>query len=280
MATFEALRSAIQAKAEVVESYLRDPGQIARRRLGDPGVNGGRVLAWLRGEDWNDPWIETLLRGLVDWVHSLPAGGDLAGTYLDPTIAPGAVAGDELATRWEDFRVPLFSAPTGPGLSEPPLTKFRDNGAGSTGVFARLFRHTADDDLVITVQFPHGWLPGIVKPHFHWSPGANGVAQSGKAIKFRLEYTVSDVGSAYPLTVLIDFVDSVSGINYQHEITSDSTPTIDLSAYSASVELICRITRDNSVANNAPVGVFVTDFDFHIQMDGIGSLNSNGSGGR
>lgn len=190
------------------------------------------------------------------------------------------VVGDMLTARWDDLRVALTQVPTGPGLSGPPVTLFRDDGAGSVGVYARKFRHTSDDEVIFTVQFPHGWVPGVIKPHVHWSPGADGVAQSGNAVRWRLEYTVAAVHGVFPVAQSIDMDDTVTGTNYLHEITSDTTPTIDLSAYSASSVMLCRLTRINAVANNAPVGLFATDFDIHIQVRGWGTVNSNGSGGR
>jgi hypothetical protein len=182
-----------------------------------------------------------------------------------------SVTGAKVAIRWEDLRFPVTTANIGGTLTPPEFVIFRG------GVAAYRFRYTRDDDFCFSVQLPHGWVPGIVKPHVHWSPGSNGVAQNGKAVKFIIEYTPASFNTDFPPTQLADFTDTITGTDYRHEITPEKD--IDLTGFTPSTVILCRLYRDNSVVDNAPVGIFVTDVDFHIQMKGLGTVNSDGSGG-
>lgn len=190
----------------------------------------------------------------------------MSGESKTSQIADSAITGIKLAARWEDFRFPLAIGNIGGTITPPEFVIFRG------GIAAYRFRNTRDDDVCFSIQFPHGWVPGVVKPHVHWSPGASGVAQSGKAVRWVLEYTVADIGTNYPATQTQDFNDTVSGADYRHETTPEGS--IDLSAYSPSCVMLCRLYRFNTIVNNAAAGMYATDIDFHIQMQGIGTVNS------
>jgi hypothetical protein len=141
------------------------------------------------------------------------------------------------------------------------------------------FRHTRDDDLNFPdVQFPHGWVPGIVKLHIHWGPGANGAALIGKAVRWVAVYDFASINGVFGGESTHPFEDTIVGQNYKHQMTAEFD--IDLSGYLPSALGMLRVYRDNAVANNVGAGMFLFSVDFHIQMQGLGTVNSNGSGGR
>lgn len=195
----------------------------------------------------------------------------------DVTITPGVVkggcvVGESFAERWDDLRVAISTAQAGQ-VNPPTLAKFRDNGAGSDGVFARRFSNSQDEDILFETQMPHDWEPeSTIYFHVHWSPGASGVAQSGKSVRWRLEYTKSDNnGNAIPLTQFVNAEDTVTGTDYAGEITGDNA--ITMTGCDSSCVLICRLYRDNSIANNAAAPMWGLSVDFHYKRVALGTVN-------
>jgi hypothetical protein len=101
---------------------------------------------------------------VAQWNKDGILGSTLPNTYGIGPFAP---------TAWDDLRVPLLSSNAG-GLNPPTVAMFRDNGAGSDGVFAYDFTQAADRDLLFECQMPHAWKVGTtIYPHVHWSNKAD-----------------------------------------------------------------------------------------------------------
>lgn len=189
--------------------------------------------------------------------------------YSTPFVARNSIGSTQLKPKWDDLRVSINTT-NGSGVTPPQLAVFRKNiGGTSVGVYAYSFRNTQDDDVLFDIQMPHDWDGSNVFWHVHWSPGANGAAQSGKAVRWALEYTLASVGGNYGVTQTDSTDDKISGTDYCHEITIDRELT--MTGAGPSGVIMCRLTRLNAVANNAPVGLFALSFDLHYKRVGLGT---------
>ena len=191
-------------------------------------------------------------------------------TFPMPPLS-GSVVGLSIADRYDDLRVPLLQ--TRIGGTAPTVGKLRDDGAGSTGVYSFAFSNSAVDEVLFETQMPHDWEPGTtIYWHVHWTAGNNSVAQAGKVVRWKLEYTKSDNNAnTIPLTQFLVAEDTITGTAYAGEITADIPLT--MVGCDSSCVLICRFFRDNTVANNAPVSIFAMSTDFHYLRSRIGTIN-------
>lgn len=170
---------------------------------------------------------------------------------------------------WDDLRVPMTSA-VGGGANQPTFSKFRDNGVGSTGVFAYQFLPFVDRDLFFWAQMPHRWEEGVsIRPHIHWCT----VLGSGPTgdIYWEFEYTVARVTIPFPTTTIDSLIGSATAVPAEHQL--DSFQPITMTNNLISTMLGCRISRLGS--NALDTYAYLTallEFDFHFTLDTPGSL--------
>lgn len=184
----------------------------------------------------------------------LPIGSASASSvYIDPP-------------RWEDLRIPLTT--TRAAANAPTFTQFRDDGAGSAGVFSSSFSAVAIEQLFFIAQLPHYYKQGTnIRPHIHWSPSD---AAAGNVV-WGLEYSVQNPANApFGLTTAIGVIQAAAGVAFQHQRAS--FPEINGSGFRISALIIGRIFR-NTVGNTYGSAAFAHDLDFHFQIDNIGSNN-------
>jgi len=170
------------------------------------------------------------------------------------------------ARTWEDLGVSLTTAKPG-ATRQPGYEKFKDNGAGSTGVYAWHFDGSAVEELFFERQLPHAFaeLQGELRPHVHWAPKST----SAGTVRWGLEYTgVSPLGVFGNTTII--YGEDVAEDASTHQIAV--LPAIDAATLAISSVLICRLFRDATHGNDtySPDAV-ATSFDFHIELDGRGS---------
>lgn len=170
---------------------------------------------------------------------------------------------------FNDLRVPLASAR--PGASSPTFAKVVDDGAGSIGVFAWSFANNLDQTLHFTAELPHTYgLALEVHPHIHW------LVPDGNAgdIVFEFECTTANVDGTFPNTTVetLDGVDVTAApeVALKHVMTDFSEFTT--TGWEPSRLLLCRISRLGSSGDDDYGSVvFITQMDFHIQMDSLGT---------
>jgi hypothetical protein len=197
---------------------------------------------------------------------------DWAGNYqLDHVEAALAELGWAASAdnAWTDLRVPLNTAKPG-ATKVPGFAQWRDNGSGSTGVFAYHFDPTSVEEVFFDAQLPHSYKQGSeLRPHLHYvlptAPGA------GDTLKFGLEYTWSNVNGLAPTTSFLYATETFAGdedANTQY--IASFTPAISESTMKVSAMISCRLFRDagnDTYASDAAV----LEFDFHYQVDSLGS---------
>lgn len=168
---------------------------------------------------------------------------------------------------WNDVRVPVTSTNLG-GTKDPTFEKFKDNGAGSQGVFGYFFDAGIEEELYFMVQLPHNYIEGSdIKAHVHWVPKTSGAGNVG----WGLEYTVAGMGETFGNTAIITGVGATGSTAGKHNITE--LGTIDGSGLKISDMLICRVFRDATAGADTYTGdAGLLEIDFHIKETVRGSL--------
>lgn len=169
------------------------------------------------------------------------------------------------ATVFDDLLTGAESART--GVTAPTIGGgFR----GDANMYYTSFVHTQADELQFSVQFSHAWLEGSrFYPHVHFSPEAAGGANN--AAQFILLYRFANVDAQFPSgTSSLTMTKTWTGDkSWYHLIADGSGIAIPTGTFSAIMK--CRVYRDNTVTNNLAAGVAVLYFDWHIEIDRLGS---------
>lgn len=171
-------------------------------------------------------------------------------------------------TVWDDYVVPIVGA-NATGASAPALIKVNDDGAGSTGVFAYNFIHTAEREVMFILQLPHRVKAGTsVKPHIHWEAGTAG---AGNVI-WGLEYVISNIGvAAGGTTIIKTAATATSGAVKTQQITG--FPEIVGTNIKESTLINCRLFRDaTNVLDTYAAGAIALNFDIHFRVEKLGSV--------
>lgn len=210
----------------------------------------------------------------------LEAIADIDGvTYIYATSGDVTISTEDgytltlASTVFDDLRVPLSTIK--PGAAAPDYSKFRDNGSGSTGVFAYMFDKTTEQEMTFDVQIPHSAkLNTKVVPHIHGSPMVNGAA--GKLVNWGLEVSQADIGAVFPETTIIYANDHIpndsSLVQYKHYLWSFGE--LDGTGASVSSMMKCRVFRDaagNGGTDDLDGDCAGHEVDFHVEINRLGS---------
>jgi hypothetical protein len=124
---------------------------------------------------------------------------------------------------------------------------------------------------------PHNWKEGsVIYPHIHWSPQTTG--QNGSVI-WGLEYSWVNYNSTTPIafpntTIITATTAAITGTSDvdKHLITAFSSITPSTSQDKISSIMMCRLFRNSSaVADTYQGSAALLSFDFHYEIDGVGS---------
>jgi hypothetical protein len=170
---------------------------------------------------------------------------------------------------WEDLRFPV-NAVSRLGTTDPDWVQFKDDGAGSVGVYALAFdgSGTRDEEVFFIAQIPHGWREGsTLRPHVHWSPTD---ATAGN-VRWVLEYTVASIGGTFGNTSSLTVNAASDQVAGKHQF--DALGDITMAGKTISSILVCRLMREATDAadtyNNQDAILF--EVDFHYEVDRPGS---------
>jgi hypothetical protein len=165
---------------------------------------------------------------------------------------------------WDDIRVPMTST-TRQSSDAPTFSRFKDNGAGSQGVFLFFFANNREEELYFTVQMPHSYEEGsTLYPHVHFVTNS---AVAGD-VTWGLEYTWANVNDNFGNTTLITSSITIPANTGNKQYVMDIGTGIVGTGKLISSMLICRVYRPSDTYN-ASVGLI--EIDFHYQMCGMGS---------
>jgi len=247
----------------------------------------------------HDSFADYVANEHIDWTNTtqnLSTTGNItiSGTGLIPTIrgsdlfisgvgkfgdstnntefeADGTTKFNGNATVWNDYVTPLTKATFGGAANDPTLTKIFDDGAASGGVWALVFGD--GDEVLVTVQMPHGWKEGsTIYPHIHFITLTDVTPTDNFAIEF--EYTwcnqIEDFAANTTL-VTVDDIPTLVNSQYLHQLVNIPTAGIDGSGHTISSILMCRIKRVAASTDNYAGGIAILDFDVHYEIDTVGS---------
>lgn len=193
------------------------------------------------------------------------------GTNYTKFEADGTMEFVGTATVYNDFVVPTNAAKS--GGNAPDWQVFRNNGAGSPGVYVWAYDNNAassEDELFLTIQIPHDYKLGSpIYPHLHWSPLTNDAG----VVTWGLEYTWVDYQSTFAATTILTAnSESFSNAQYAHFITEFGAiiPTGDQDGISS---ILCvRLFRNSSASADTYTGkAALLSFDIHYEANTIGS---------
>lgn len=172
------------------------------------------------------------------------------------------------ATVWDDMRVVPGSFDR-PGSSDPSIVAYDVNGGG---VNTYLWSFAKNNIASFTVQLPHGYMVGTdIYCHVHWTPGANGVANNGLTVGWKIDYTWANINGSFGTMGTLDLSDACDGTDHKHQMTPDVL--ISGAGKHISSMLLCNIKRtdtgtDDTWTTGDPM---ILEIDFHYQIDTIGS---------
>jgi hypothetical protein len=177
-------------------------------------------------------------------------------------------------TVWDDMRVNIGNL-SRPGGSDPAWVAYDVNGGG---VSTYLLEFAKNNYGTFTVQLPHSYKTGTdIYCHAHWTPGANGAAENGKTVGWKVEYSWANINGNFGTMASLDLSDACDGTNHKHQMTPDVVIDCHTAAKGISSMLICNIKRTDTGADDTWAGTaagalpMLLEVDFHFEIDTVGS---------
>lgn len=177
---------------------------------------------------------------------------------------------------WDDVRV-TPGAFDRPGVADPDLVSY-SVGGGATATY--LYEFAKNDVACFQVQIPHGYKEGEnVQVHLHWTPRARGVAESGKAVGWKVDYSWADIDGAFGAMATADLSDVCDGTDHKHQMT----PEVALTGTGKHVSsmLVCNVKRTDTGTDDTWASTttgqlpLLLEIDFHFPIDTIGSRQAS-----
>lgn len=176
--------------------------------------------------------------------------------------------------RWDDLRVDALTAQPG-STAATLVTGFR----GNADFLYRCFRHTHADEVGFVIQFPHHRaLDTPLFPHFHLTYISDLAAgEANRHCRFILEFYPANGFEQFPTPPIQYQMTLTLGLGgcpaWTHLVASNDTPYEDPLMRESAVWM-CRLYRDNTIANNYANSVAGLYFDIHYQIYALGSQDA------
>lgn len=104
------------------------------------------------------------------------------------------------AVKWGCYRISPTSSQAF-GAKPPTYAPFKDNSAGSTGVYVNWFDPTSEEELFFDIQAPMRWKEGTtIYVQISWTPKTNGGV--GEKVCWGIEDTVAERGGIFGNTII------------------------------------------------------------------------------
>ena len=170
-------------------------------------------------------------------------------------------------TYWDDLRTPSNQSKKVPG-------KEAKDQAYRGGVVIK-FEDGADQAISFNVQLPHAYKTGSdIEFHAHIVLPTAGAGGGAENVKFDFTHSWANINSAFPSETAVSATFDVQDYTVDTHKLIEIAETIDGSAITdVSSMIICSLTRDVSVSDNYTDDVYMTEVDFHYQIDAPGSAD-------
>lgn len=185
---------------------------------------------------------------------SLDQGGDLKANTLGFTVST-----------WGSMFVSATSM-TLEGTNDPAFLKVVDNSGGSTGIFARAFDLTTEQELYFTFQLPRDWEEGSdINAYAHWAP-ADGTAGT---VIWGLECEWVEVAAAFAGSDLTAS-EAIASPEVALQYTRSAIGTLSGAGKTVSSVVTCRVYREAGTDTYA-ANAFLFGVELTYQVDSVGS---------
>ena len=161
------------------------------------------------------------------------------------------------------------------GSSDPTWRNWQPGGSGAT---FKALKFDKNDEIFFSCQLPHTYKNGSdLRCHVHWTPCDRGVAESGKYVGWKLDYSWASInGTPFGASATVTMSDTCTGTNEYHEVSAMTAPYIDGTGQTISSMLIGRLYRSDTGTDDTWVGTgadapALLQFDFHHEIDSAGS---------
>lgn len=229
---------------------------ILRRLAGQNNIYGDLVPAYdnmYRVGLTARRWMQGFFRGLFV--------GD--GTNESVFETDGTLRFDGDAIVWEDIRVPISAVRLGPAGNPNPELLY----GGLVLGFEYQANVVNEERVYFVAQIPHSYKEGTnITPHVHWAPETDDDATA----RWALTYTWTNIGDTVGAPATIYVNQAINGNADDHLLTEFAQ--LDGTGKSISSILVCTLTRNSSdAADTFDDDAYLMEFDFHYQMDTVGS---------
>ena len=135
-------------------------------------------------------------------------------------------------TRWKSVRYSILATKV-PASGSPSFGQFKDNGAGSKGVYLYWFDPSTPEEVYFTLEAPTDWKEGSeIYGHLAWVPKVNGAV--GAKVCWAIETAIQNEGSVFGDTQILSCTTSIpdedlvaSKLYFNEFIIDASTMTIN-----------------------------------------------------
>jgi hypothetical protein len=185
-------------------------------------------------------------------------------------VGPDAIT--LLDTVWEDLQT-NSGAFQFLGSSDPTISNWQPGGAGR--IF-KVYKFQINNEVGFSCQLKHTWKEGSqIFPHIHWTPGDRGVAESGNAVGWKLDYSWSNIDGVFPSSTTVDLSDLCDGTNDKHQYHTGAGITVANKKISSMIQCVLYRTKTNGddtwAGITAAQSPALLEFDFHTQISTMGS---------
>lgn len=185
-------------------------------------------------------------------------------------IADGAGSGtwkkpDVHETGWRDL-FGDFTAAKLTGSNQPTWAQVKDDGAGSTGVYAYSFSASVLNEVWLSFHINHDYEEGTAFfPHIHWIPTDTNTG----TVRWGIEWSAArgHDQEIFPSTTFTYIEQAAPGVADQHMV-AETTTGITVPNAEADMIILARVFRDAAHANDTYTGAcFGFRLDAHYQSN-------------
>ena len=169
-------------------------------------------------------------------------------------------------TVWDDLKVPLMNARPG------------DTPAGEVAYkSSQLYSFAEGENVYFVVQLPHKYKLGSdIGCHIHYILAEGNDGDTDEKIRFDVTYSWAYINGEFPAATTIstgevDVSAKVDDTHYLAEMTTDLDEDNAGGSDGVSSMILCSLTRIGGLTDDYAHEVMVTEIDFHIEIDGLGS---------